>query len=166
MLENDFEDCKYLLRSFRRTQKVHSTKPLCSQQSFGVKTSRSTAVDLQAVLVKTQWLMFSCQCSLFRSSPPEVFLQKGVLKICTKFAEWHPWRSVISIMLQSNFFKITLQQKKTYERLLLFPLKSFPAFFIDCFRIQDSLEIKENSTKPVDHCILGNITWRSTAVTK
>ena len=32
-----------------------------------------------------------------RSSPPEVFLGKGVLKICSKFTGKHPSRSVISI---------------------------------------------------------------------
>ena len=35
----------------------------------------------------------------YRSSHPEVFLEKGVLKICIKFTEEHPWQSVISIKL-------------------------------------------------------------------
>ena len=35
----------------------------------------------------------------FRSSHPEVFLVKGVLKICSKFTGEHPCRSVISIKL-------------------------------------------------------------------
>ena len=43
-----------------------------------------------------------------RSSRPEVFLGKGVLKICSRFTGEHPCRSVISIKLQSNFIKITL----------------------------------------------------------
>ena len=34
-----------------------------------------------------------------RSGRPEVFLGKGVLKICSKFSEEHPCRSVISIKL-------------------------------------------------------------------
>ena len=34
-----------------------------------------------------------------RSSPPEVFQEKGVLKICSKFTGEHPCRSVISIKL-------------------------------------------------------------------
>ena len=38
-----------------------------------------------------------------RSSHPEVFLWKGVLKICSKFTGEHPCRSAISIKLQSNF---------------------------------------------------------------
>ena len=37
-----------------------------------------------------------------RSSRPEVFLGKGVLKICSKFTGGHPCRSAISIKLQRN----------------------------------------------------------------
>ena len=47
-----------------------------------------------------------CKC---RSSPPEVFLGKGVLKICSKFTGEHPCRSVISIKLLCNFIKIALR---------------------------------------------------------
>ena len=46
---------------------------------------------------------------LFRSSHPEVFLGKGALKICSKFTGEHPYRSAISIKLQSNFVEITLR---------------------------------------------------------
>ena len=38
-----------------------------------------------------------------RSSRPEVFIGKGVLKICSIFTEEHPYRSAILIKLQSNF---------------------------------------------------------------
>ena len=38
-------------------------------------------------------------CHFFRSSRPEVFLEKGVLKICSKFTGEHPCRSVISTKL-------------------------------------------------------------------
>ena len=41
-----------------------------------------------------------------RSSPPEVFIQTVVLKICSKFTGAHPYRSVISVKLQSNFIEI------------------------------------------------------------
>ena len=41
-----------------------------------------------------------------RSSPPEVFLLKGVLKICRKFTGEHPCRKVISIKLLCNLFAI------------------------------------------------------------
>ena len=43
-----------------------------------------------------------------RSSLPEVFLIKGVLKICSKFTGEHPYRSVISIKLLCNFIEIAL----------------------------------------------------------
>ena len=39
----------------------------------------------------------------FRSSYPEVYLEKGVLKICSKFTREHPCRSAISIKLLCNF---------------------------------------------------------------
>ena len=39
---------------------------------------------------------FSIFEQIFRSSPPEVFLEKGVLKKCSKFAGEHPCQSVIS----------------------------------------------------------------------
>ena len=44
-----------------------------------------------------------------RSSPPEVFLGKGVLNICSKFIGKHPCRTAISIKLQSNFTEIELR---------------------------------------------------------
>ena len=46
--------------------------------------------------------------SSFRSSHSEVFLRKGVLKICHKFTGEHPFWSVISIKLQSNFIESPL----------------------------------------------------------
>ena len=44
----------------------------------------------------------------YRSSHQEVFLRKGVLKICSKFTGEHPYQSVISIKLLCNFIKIAL----------------------------------------------------------
>ena len=44
-----------------------------------------------------------------RSSRPELFLEKGVLKTCSKFTGQHPLRSAISIKLLSNFIEITLR---------------------------------------------------------
>ena len=43
--------------------------------------------------------------TLLRSSPPEVFLRKGVLKICSKFTGEHPCRIVISIKFLSALLK-------------------------------------------------------------
>ena len=36
----------------------------------------------------------------YRRSPPKVFLENGVLKICSKLTEEHPCESLISIKLQ------------------------------------------------------------------
>ena len=44
-----------------------------------------------------------------RSSHQEVFLEKSVLKICSKFTGEHPCQIVISIKLLRNFIEITLQ---------------------------------------------------------
>ena len=44
-----------------------------------------------------------------RSGYPEVFLVKGVLKICSKFTGEHPCGTVIPIKLQSNFIEITFR---------------------------------------------------------
>ena len=44
-----------------------------------------------------------------RSSHPEMFLRKGVLKICSKFTGEQRCQSVISIKLLCNFIEITLR---------------------------------------------------------
>ena len=53
-----------------------------------------------------------------RRSPPEVFLEKGVLKICSKFTGEHPCRSVVSMKLQSNFTEITIRHECSPVNLL------------------------------------------------
>ena len=45
---------------------------------------------------------------MFRSSHPEVFLGKGVLKTCSKFTGEHPCQSVISITLLCTFGRLLL----------------------------------------------------------
>ena len=54
----------------------------------------------------------------FRNSPQEVFLQKGVLKKCSKFTVDHPCRSLISIELFCNFIEIALQHGRCPGNLL------------------------------------------------
>ena len=61
-----------------------------------------------------------------RSSHPEVFLRKAVLKICSKFTGEHPCRSVISIKLQSNFIEIALQHGCSPVNLLHISRTPFP----------------------------------------
>ena len=50
-------------------------------------------------IVTVSWVIF---CFISRSSRSEVFLVKGLLKICSKFTGEHPCWSAISIKLQSN----------------------------------------------------------------
>ena len=61
-----------------------------------------------------------------RSSRSEVFLGKGVLKICSKFTGEHPCRSVISIKLQSNFIEMTLRHGCSLVNLLHIFRTPFP----------------------------------------
>ena len=61
----------------------------------------------------------------YRSSHPEVFLGKGVLKICSKFTGEHPCRSLISIKLQSNFIEITLWHRCSPSNLFYIFRTSF-----------------------------------------
>ena len=54
----------------------------------------------------------------YRSSPPELFLRKGVPKICSKFTGEHLCRSVISIKLLCKFIEITLRHGYSPVNLL------------------------------------------------
>ena len=69
----------------------------------------------KALLISFCWIFyyqFLTRCSLLefirkcRSSRPEVFLVKGVLKICRKSTGEDPCRSAISIKLQRNLIEI------------------------------------------------------------
>ena len=53
----------------------------------------------------------------FRSSHPEMFLEKGALKICSKFTGEHPCRSVISIKLLCKFCGIYFCDSIISEKL-------------------------------------------------
>ena len=48
-------------------------------------------------------------CQSLITDPPQVLLEKGVLKICSKFTGEHPCESVTSIKLQSSFIEITIR---------------------------------------------------------
>ena len=53
--------------------------------------------------------VYLCSSKIGRSSHLEVFQEKDVLKICSKFTGEHLCQSLISIKLQSNFIEITLR---------------------------------------------------------
>ena len=61
-----------------------------------------------------------------RSSHPEVFLGKSILKICSKFTGEHPCRSAISSKLLCNFLEITLRQECSPVNLLHIFRTPFP----------------------------------------
>ena len=54
------------------------------------------------------WQWIKHLSSGVRSSPPEVFLGKCVLKICSKFTGEHPWRSVISVTPRHRYSPVNL----------------------------------------------------------
>ena len=59
--------------------------------------------NINSVLFIYSCTLDFCQCVyIFRSSRREVFLKKGVLKICSKFIWEHPCRSAILIKLLCN----------------------------------------------------------------
>ena len=66
--------------------------------------------------------------NLLRSSHPEVFLEKGVLKICSKFTGEHPFQSVISIKLLCNFIELIWIFTKKQPRLEVFCKESVLVF--------------------------------------
>ena len=99
--------------------------------------------NLNVIVVDMEILFLEGYCNwVLRSSHPEVFLRKGVLKICSKFTGEHPCRSVISIKLlcRITLIEITLRHgcssvnllhifrtpflKNTFGRLLLDTLKN------------------------------------------
>ena len=85
------------------------------------KNHRPWNINIQAVLIN------AVLCNVIvRSSHPDVFLGKGVLKICSKFTRRHPCWSAISIKLQSNFIEIALLDECSPVNLLIIFRKPFP----------------------------------------
>ena len=61
-----------------------------------------------------------------RSSLPEVFLRKGILKICSKFTGENPCRSAILIKMLSNFIELAFWHGCSPVNLLQIFRTSFP----------------------------------------
>ena len=84
----------------------------------------------ESFLIKRLKFFFNISVSVtgtpFRSSYPEVFLGKGVLKICSKFTGEHPCRSTIWINLLCNFIGIALWHGCSPVNLRYIFRKSFP----------------------------------------
>ena len=70
----------------------------------------SSLISIYIIIQLSLLLSFSKYIPLrHRSSRPEVFLRKGVLKICSKFKGEHPCQSAISTKFLRNFIEITLR---------------------------------------------------------
>ena len=67
-----------------------------------------------------------------RNSPPEVLLEKGVVKICSKFSGEQPCRSAILIKLQSKFAIQILKfyNPSTFRLLTLLKIDSYTGVFL------------------------------------
>ena len=76
---------------------------------FGKCEQIRTVVALKQSLNGSQKMISLPLKTLCRSSHPEMFLVKGVLKIRSKFTGEHPCQSVISVKLLCNFIEITLR---------------------------------------------------------
>ena len=96
-------------------------------------------------IIKVDWRNDNCKVWLifykftllclygFKSSRPDVFLGKGVLKICSKLTGEHSCRSVISIKLQSNFYgEVALQLYWNHTSAWVFSCQ-FAAYFQTTF---------------------------------
>ena len=91
-----------------------------------LKSHFSMGVFLQICCIFSKHLFLWTPLDGCLGSPPEVFLEKGVLKICRKFTREHPYQSAISINLQSNFVEITLQHGCSPANLLHISRAPFP----------------------------------------
>ena len=91
-------------------------------QQLGVclnsQSSRMSSSYLFILKARTSNSFLVIDLTISRSSHPDVFLGKGVLKICNKFTAEHPCRSEISIKLICNFIEITLRHGCFHVNLL------------------------------------------------
>ena len=79
----------------------------------------TAVLQANAIVSLLQWMRY-------RKSPPEVFIEKGVLKICSKFSGEHPCRGAISIKLLCNFIEIALRHGCSPANLLHIFRTHFP----------------------------------------
>ena len=104
---------------------------------------RHSEICFGVYIVEFQQVFLIEEMKYMTLSHPEVFLVKGVLKICSKFTREHPYRSVISTMLRNNgcspvnllhIFRIPFTKITSGWLLLIIvkisPLNMFPNWFL------------------------------------
>ena len=80
---------------------VNEKKLMLQKKSFMSKKKKNRFLLQRKMFpVPKSYYFFPERCPIFRSSQPEVFLRKGVLKICSKFTGEHPCRNVFSFKEQ------------------------------------------------------------------
>ena len=96
---------------------------------FSIFTSLFTSLRLNNLslyfVVNLDFARTILRMYIVRISPPEVFLGKGILKICSKVTGQDPCQSVISIKMFCNFIEITLW----HGCFLVTLLQIFPILF-------------------------------------
>ena len=99
------------MRSMKQKKMVLISKTLGERKTTLYQTTTQTVTQ---ILLKCQTATGAGKKKIsellpevqnYRSSHSEVFLGKGVLKICSKFKGEHPRRSVISINLLATLLK-------------------------------------------------------------
>ena len=96
----------------------HEFAPVYLLRIFRTLSKNTLGWLLLEVVDKEFLILHQIKTTGFRSSRPEVFLEKCVLKICSKFIGGYPCRILISIKLQSNFIEITLRREYAPVNLL------------------------------------------------
>ena len=96
---------------------------------------------------------------IIRSSPPEMFLGKGVLTTCSKCTGEHPYQSVISIKLQSNFIKIKLQHGCSPVHLLHIFRITFPKNTFEGLLLSNVTYSKKETEKQVNPLMYNIPKW-------
>ena len=104
--------------------KQHATVLFPTFYLHSINFVQSTLLKSQVIQIvqMVPWsFLVIAEHAVFRSSHPEVFLWKGVLKICSKFTGEHPCQSAISIK-----FQIALRYGCSPVNLLHIFTTSFP----------------------------------------
>ena len=109
------------------------------------------ANDIDNIIFFSENITFSHS----RSSHSEMFLGKGVLKICSKFTGEHPCRSAISIKLQSNFgMGVLLQISCIFSEHLFLRTPLMGCFCHSCIVMKNGQIIKRSGSVSTARIIL------------